>query len=215
MRERLRDRGTRRGRQHVAILADEIRNARLAAGLTQSVVAGAAGMSRAELSRIERQRAPWLDIVTAAELCAIVGLDLWLRAYAGGDPLRDAAHVALLRRFVDAIHPSLRVRTEVPIGRPGDPRAWDATVADSRDVVGVEAETRLTDAQSLERRVAMKSRDGGIDRVILVISNSRANRVALRSVRSMLRLSYPLDTDDVLAALRAGDLPAASGLVTL
>ena len=120
----IRDRGTRRGRQHLTTLASEIRSAREAAGLSQSAVAHASGLSRAEVSRIERGRAPWLNIVEASELCAVVGLDLWLRAYVGGDPLRDAAHVALLRRFLDQMGPGIRVRTELPLDRPGDPRAW-------------------------------------------------------------------------------------------
>lgn len=189
--------------------------ARLAAGLTQSVVAEAAGMSRAELSRIERQRAPWLDITAAATLCAVVGLDLWLRAYPGGDPVRDAAHVALIGRFLAYVTAPLSIRTEVPIDRPGDPRAWDAMIADHTTVVGVEAETRITDSQALERRLALKRRDGRIERVIIVISDSRANRSALRLVRSRLRADYPLDTPELLSALGFGRLPQAGGVAMI
>ena len=186
MPERIRERGSRRGRQHLAVIGSEVRAARRAAGLTQTVVADASGMSRAEISRIERGVAPWLNILEAAELCAIVGLDLWLRAYPGADPLRDAGHVALLRRFLESVGGGLRVRFEVPLDRPGDPRSWDATISDHRDTVGVEAETRISDAQALERRLALKRRDGRIDRVILVIADTRANRAAPRSMRPTL-----------------------------
>jgi len=210
-----RDRGTRRGRHHLATLASEIRSAREAAGLSQSTVARAAGLSRAEVSRIERGCAPWLNILDASELCAVVGLDLWLRTYVGGDPLRDAAHVALLRRFLDQLGPGIRARTEVPLDRPRDPRAWDAVLADRSERVGVEAETRLSDAQAIERRVALKRRDGGIARVVIVIADTRANRSTLHAVRTLWRADYPLDSDDVLGHLKAGRLPPAGGVVVI
>ena len=196
-------------------LGSEIRAAREGAGLSQTAVARAAGMSHSEVSRIERGTAPWLNIVEATELCAVVGLDLWLRAYAGGDPLRDAAHAALLRRFLASVGPPLRVRTEVPLPRVGDPRAWDATISDRREAVGVEAETRLRDAQAFERRVALKRRDGEIDRVVIVLADSRANRCALRAIRSAWRTDYPLDTAEILEALALGRLPSAGGVVVI
>lgn len=196
-------------------LGSEIRAAREGAGLSQTAVARAAGMSHAEVSRIERGESPWLNIVEASELCAVLGLDLWLRAYAGGDPLRDAGHVALLRRFLASVAPSLRIRTEVPLPRVGDQRAWDATISDRREAVGVEAETRLRDAQAFERRVALKRRDGGIDRVVIVLADSRSNRSALRAIRSAWRADYPLDTDEIRGALMLGRLPSAGGVVVI
>lgn len=192
-------------------LGTEVRSAREAAGLSQTDVAGAAGLSHAEVSRIERSLAPWLKIVDAAELCAVVGLDLWLRAYPGDDPLRDG-HVALLGRFLAHVDGSLLVRTEVPLPRRGDPRAWDATVADRTGLIGVEAETRLRDGQALERRIALKRRDGGIDRVVIVVANTRANRSALRAIRPSWRADYPLDTEEILGSIRAGKLPPAGGV---
>lgn len=213
MPEHVRHRGTRRGRHHLATLADELRAARLSAGLTQSTVAAACGISRAELGRIERREAPWLDLVTAAELCAVVGLDLWLRAYPGGDPLRDAAHIALMERFTASVGRPLQVRLEVPLGIHRDPRAWDATISDGSGTVGAEAETRVSDGQALERRLALKRRDGGIDRVLIVVADTRSNRAAVRTIRQRLRVDYPLDTAEVLDSLRAGRLPSAGGLV--
>ena len=207
--------GTRRGRQHLLTLGSEIRAAREGAGLSQMAVARAAGMSHAEVSRIERGAAPWLSIVEASELCAVVGLDLWLRAYAGADPLRDAGHVGLLRRFIASVGPGLRVRTEVPLPRVGDQRAWDATIGDSREAVGVEAETRLRDAQAFERRVALKRRDSAIDRVVIVLADSRANRSALHAIRSAWRTDYPLDTEEILGALTLGRLPPAGGVIVI
>jgi len=73
-------RGTHRGRRLLIEIGLELRAARLAAGLTQTEVADGASISAGELSRIERGLAPWLDIVTAACICAVVGLDLWMRS---------------------------------------------------------------------------------------------------------------------------------------
>ena len=42
-----------------------------------------------------------------------------------------------------------------------------------------EAETVLDDVQALERRLALKVRDGGVDGVILVIADTARNRRAL------------------------------------
>ena len=196
-------------------LGSEIRAAREGAGLSQTAVGRAAGLSHAEVSRIERGRSPWLNIVEASEVCAVVGLDLWLRAYAGGDPLRDAGHAGLLRRFLGSVGAPLRVRTEVPLPRVGDQRAWDATISDSREAIGVEAETRLRDAQAFERRVALKRRDGQVERLVIVLADSRANRSALRSIRSAWRTDYPLDTDEILEALTLGRLPSAGGVVVI
>jgi transcriptional regulator with XRE-family HTH domain len=203
------------GRSHLANLAEELRTARLNAGLSQQSVADACRLSRAEVGRIERREAPWLDIVTAAELCAVVGLDLWIRAYPGGDPLRDAAHVALMDRFLSWVAPPLSVRLEVPLGIPGDTRAWDAMLSDRTETVGAEAETRITDGQALERRLALKRRDGRIDRLVIVVADTRANRAVLRATRQRLRADYPLDTADVLDAIRAGRLPAAGGVALI
>jgi hypothetical protein len=52
-----------------------------------------------------------------------------------------------------------------------------------------------------------------MDRVIIVLADTRANRAALRSVRSAWRADYPLDGDEVRDVLRAGGLPRAGGVI--
>ena len=73
--------------------------------------------------------------------------------------------------------PGCVVRTEVPIGRERDLRAWDVTTTDLRATAAAEFETRLTDAQALTRRVTLKCRDSGIAVVILVVSDTANNRM--------------------------------------
>jgi transcriptional regulator with XRE-family HTH domain len=205
-------RGARRGRRLLADLGDEIRAARTAAGLSLATVARAAGISPTEMSRVERGIAPWLDVLVASRLCAVVGLDLSVRAFPGGNPLRDAGHVRLINAFNLRLGPGLRVRTEVPIADERDQRAWDQTISDRADTAAVELETRLTDAQALVRRVALKSRDSGIHRVLLVLTDTRGNRNAVAGAREVLRSLFPLESAEILAILRAGRLPPAGGI---
>jgi transcriptional regulator with XRE-family HTH domain len=208
-------RGAHRGRRLLADLGDELRAARKASGLSQGVVAAAAGMSSSEVSRIEQGRSPWLDIVTASRICAVVGLDLSVRAFPGPNPVRDAGHVRLIDAFRARLGAGLVVRMEVPIGRERDLRAWDVTTTDLRTTAAAEFETRLTDAQALTRRVTLKCRDSGIAVVILVVSDTANNRDAVASARAYLRPLFPLDSNSILRALAAGRVPDAGGIVVL
>ena len=167
------------------------------------------------MSRIERGAAPWLTVERAYLVSAVPGLSASLRVYPETSPLRDRAHIELLERFQAQLHPSLAWRTEVPLPAPGDLRAWDGTVRGDDWVVGTDAETRLHDVQAVERRLALKQRDGGGFDVILLLSGTRANRAALASARSSLRGLLPHDTREILTALRAGVAPPGSGVVLL
>ena len=215
MPESLADRGARRGRRALATLGEEIRAARLAAGLSLDLVGRAASVSPSELSRVERGLAPWLDVVTAARLASVVGLDLSVRAYPGPDPVRDAGHLRILDAFRARLAPPLQLRTEVPIGDERDRRAWDATLEDGRSVSGVELESRLLDVQALVRRIQLKARDGRVASVILVLSDTNANRRAAAAAEPLLRTSFPIDAAEVLQALRSGRLPDGSGVLLL
>ena len=78
---------------------------------------------------------------------------------------------------------------------------------------GCEAETRLADVQALERRLALKARDGGVDVMILIVADTAHNRAVLERERVALRGLLPLDGRDVRRALRQSRLPQASGLI--
>ncbi|HEX7949162.1 MAG TPA: hypothetical protein VF494_02345, partial [Candidatus Limnocylindrales bacterium] len=78
-----------------------------------------------------------------------------------------------------------------------------------------EAESRLGDLQAMERRLALKCRDGGIDRVILLVNDTAANRRVVRLHLDALRVRFPLAGREVLAALHAGEAPASNGLIML
>jgi transcriptional regulator with XRE-family HTH domain len=214
-RERPVDRGSRIAARARISLGDEIHRARRYAGLSQAAVARAARVHRSTIGRIERGEIAGASMENFACLCAVVGLNLSVRAFPHGDPIRDAAHMALLGRLRSRLPAGLPWRIEVPFPIPGDLRAWDAVIGGPAGAVAVEAETKLFDVQALARRLALKRRDGGLERVILLVGNSVSNRRALAVGREALRADYPLDTREILAALNAGDSPAGSGIVVL
>ena len=150
--------------------------------------------------------------------CAVVGLELRIRTYPAGDPLRDRAQLALLERLRSRVHPSLRWRTEVPLPIEGDLRAWDAEIR-GRDPrpwrARVDAETRIADGQALERRLGLKIRDDPEGHLILLVADTRANRRALAALAPGLRTMLPLAPREILTALDAGREPRASGIVVM
>jgi hypothetical protein len=160
-----------------------------------------------------------LDRISVRELgarCAVVGLDLAIRTYPAGDPIRDRAQLALLERLRIRVHASLRWRTEVPLPIEGDLRAWDAEIR-GRDPrpwrARVEAETRVTDGQALERKLALKLRDDPDGHLILLVADTRTNRRTLAALGPGLRTILPCGPREILSALGAGREPPESGFV--
>jgi len=105
---------------------------------------------------------------------------------------------------------------EVPLPVPGDLRAWDAVARVQRGGVAIEAETRLSDIQALQRRLTLKQRDdAGVGCVVLAIAATRHNRAVVRANLDALRASFPLDREAIVAALVAGRVPAANGMIVV
>lgn len=210
------DRGTRVAVQLNQRIGEELREGRIAAGLSQAHVGVAARLSAAQVSRLERGLIANASILSYARCLSIVGLRLSARAYPDGPPLRDVAHARLLMRLKAELPPGVRMRLEVALRSDrSDQRAWDAELVARRWSVKVEAETRLRDAQAFERRLGLKIADGSAQIVILLVAETRSNATVLREFRSLFRDRFPLDTREVLGALRNGDAPAASGICVL
>jgi hypothetical protein len=85
----------------------------------------------------------------------------------------------LLERLRQRLAPGLGWRTEVALPVEGDRRAWDAVITGVGWRIAVEAETVIEDVQALERRLALKRRDGDIPHVILLVADTRRNRRAI------------------------------------
>ncbi len=199
-------------------LGEDHRNARVAAGLSLRDSAAASGSSRSQLCRFERGEIDRASITEMGAWFAVLGLDLAIRTFPAGDPIRDRAQLALLERLRGRLHPSLRWRTEVPLPIQGDLRAGDAEVRGRQPApwrARIEAETKIADGQALERRLTLKLRDDPGGHLILLVSDTRANRAALRAMGIGLRELLPLTTRQILTGLAAGQDPGGSGLVIL
>ena len=207
------DRAAQAADQLVARLGRELREARITRGLSQASVAAAAGLTQARVSRIERGRDHRSTIDMLARFAATVGLELSIRLFPGGQPVRDRAHVALLERFKAAVGNSWNWASEVPLPIAGDKRAWDRFMRGFGLAIGIEAETRPTDMQELGRRLALKKRDGGVDRVILVMPNSAWCRQLVKL--NELSAAFPVPGPYALAALREGRDPGGDAIVMI
>lgn len=214
-RERPVDRGQRLGVAALRQVGDELRVARTSLGLSIAAVAAAVGISAAELSRIERARAPWVSLVTLARLAAAVGLDLSVRLFPGGPPVRDAPQISILIDFSRDLALSLRWDTEVPLPIPGDLRAWDGMIRGVGWRFGAEAESAPRDAQALARRLQLKLRDGDVDGLVLLIRDTKQTRQFLETAAPELAALLPHGTRAVMAALRAGRRPPGNGIVVV
>ena len=203
-------------RRIIAKIAAEILPARLALGLSQRTVARAAGISRSQLSRLERGAlvAPSIDLICA--VARVLGMEASLRLFPAGVPVRDAPHLALLARFEALLGVVLRMLREVPLPISGDRRAWDAAITDDVSMAFSEAETHLGDMQALERRIALKLRDDPRSAVvILLVARTRHNLEVLREHRESMRGTFPLDGAAIAKHLRAGRIPPASGIIVV
>ena len=106
------------------------------------------------------------------------------------------------------------MRTEVPLPIDGDLRAWDAMIRGADWRRPAEAETVLDDIQALERKLALKVRDGGADGVILVIADTPRNRRVLAAAPGTFS-AFDRNARGVLSALAAGREPRGSSLILL
>jgi hypothetical protein len=180
-----------------------------------AAVAEALRISAGQYSRKERGLAGGLTIEQATVAFAAVGMELSVRAYPGGPPIRDAAHARLIERLRRCCHPGVRLLTEVPLPDDRDQRAWDAVAIAPAWQHHFEVETRPRDRQALERRIALKTRDGAIGGVSLVLLDSRYCRDLIRSWAPAFAERFPIPASVALASLRAGHDPGAGSIILL
>jgi transcriptional regulator with XRE-family HTH domain len=201
-------------RRMAATIASDVRAARIAAGISQATAARAAGMSQAQWGRLERGDLERPDLVQLCRAGRALGWKGSWRYFPVADPVRDAPQLHLLRRFEAVLGVPLQMRREVLLPGDGDLRAWDGMVhGDGRPFV-VEGESHAGDLQALERRLRLKLRDDPrVDVLVLALTRSAHHRAFLRAHREALRDLLPLDGAAILAALRDGRRPSASGIV--
>lgn len=208
-------------------LCRQLETARLEHAMSYADLGRSVGLSGQQMGRICRGRSASVSIVRMSALLAAAGMDLSSRAYPSGVPVRDAAHLALLARLRARVPDSLTWRVEVPVVARQetldglrasvalDRRAWDAVIEGPGWRLGVEAETRLADVQSLERRVALKERDGEVTAVLLLVNDTAHNRRVLAQEDVALRKRFPGSARRSLRRISTAQAPEASTLMVL
>lgn len=178
-------------------------------------MAEAAGLSVAQISRVERGLVPGVPVLVLARLSAVLGLELSVRTYPTGEPIRDAAQVLLVQDFRGWLHPVLAWRLEAGMPIAGDLRAWDGLVSGHGWRYGVDAETAPRDAQALVRRLEGKARDSGVDGVLLVLRDTVQSRRFLAAAGEYLAPMFPVAGKVALRALADGRDPGGSAIIVL
>lgn len=192
--------------------------ARMRAGLTLAAVGRAIGVSASTVLRTEQGIGAGPRLEQLAMHADAVGLRARIGLYPADDPIRDAPQVRLLRRFIDAIGGAVDAELERPVvSIPGtnDRRAFDALLRLPSGPCAVECFTRFHDCQAQLRDVALKQRDADVHRLVVVVAATHANRRAVAAVAGLIKVTFPLGTRAVLAALRDGRDPGGNGLVFL
>ena len=221
-RDRPIDRAAQRTAHELARIGDEVHIARLGCGLSQTSVARAVGGSQAQVSRLEHGHVRHIDVVMLSRVLAATGLRLSIRTLPDGSPVRDAGHVALLRRLRARLSPAWTWRLEVPVWagtRPGDMgnerRRWDALARIDGVSVAFEAETRLYDVQAQLARALSKQASGSVDRLVLVVAETHHNRRVVREIGPLVGDDFPIQPRAMLTALGEGRDPGGNGIVQL
>jgi transcriptional regulator with XRE-family HTH domain len=195
-------------------LLGEIRHARVAANVSQRKLATALGWSHSRYRRFEANLLAALDISDISLVASHLGLELSASLFPVGDALLDKGHQALIKRIRHLLSPLARVIAEAPVAiATADRRAWDLVVGIAAQLVGIEAETRVRDVQAFVRRIRMRERDGSADVIVIVLSDSRANRFLVDELREALGPAYATPPRNILAALRAGQPVPGSGVL--
>lgn len=215
-RERRIERGEWLMRRDLEEMGADLRNARLGAGLSLQEVGRKVGIVPSVILGHERAELPGPRPGVLARHAAAVGMRARIKVYPEGEPLRDAAQVALIHRFRDRLPVGHLLQLEVPVSdEPRDMRAWDALLALPGCRCALEFVTRFHDCQAQLRHFQLKLRDGSVDRLILVVMATHANRSAIAAAADVIDATFPLGTRPVIAALAAGRDPGANGLMFL
>ena len=209
------DRAHRYARRGLVALGEEFRETRLRRSMSLRELSATSDISPAELSRIERGVALHVAYETLALIGACLGLDVPIRAFPNGLGPRDAGQLALMARLRATVPASVRVRSEVTLGIPGDLRAWDAVLDGRGWSRPAELESRIRDIQALQRRIRIKCRDAGVSDVLLIVAGSRYNRHVNGGAADDLADMFPVRSREALAALRSGMPPNGSAIVVL
>jgi transcriptional regulator with XRE-family HTH domain len=215
-RESRAQRGHRRGRELSGTVLRQLRESRLSVGVSQAAMGAGMGWSQQRYSRFESGRIMDVSLSAISLAAALLGIEASVTLHPIGPAIRDAGHEALIRRLVQLLSPAWHMVREAPFPNPGDPRWWDLLLRSSAGfLVGIEAETRIRDLQALVRRMRERGRDGGVDQMVIILSDSAHNRQLVDGLRTALGEGFDSPPRELLRALRRGDPLPGSGVILM
>ncbi len=203
--------------RHLRDAGDEFRERRLTLGVSQEYVAHACRISRNHYGLIESGRANSATVTEINRIAVVLGLVASLRLYPSGPPVRDAGHARRLQAFLAHVRPPLTFRLEVALPRTEaqtEWRAWDAMLFGAGARTALELEMRLRDVQALRRRIDLKRRDDPTESFLLLVADTRTNRLVLAEFAELFADLPRLRPTTVHSLLAAGSHPP-TGLVLI
>ena len=211
--------GRRRARDRAVTQATrigrEIRTARGIVGFSVAAACTRAGIADSTWRRIERG-APGASVATLCAMTDAVGLDFVAQVFPGRGPqLRDTGQMELAQVIAAMASPAWTANLEVPAGDHGG--AIDLVLWGSGEIVAVEIERLMLDAQAQLRRLVLKrdwltARHSRPVRLVVIVEDTRRNRAALAPHLSLLRTTFPAGSREVYGALRSGHAIGCDGM---
>ena len=187
-------------------LGEELRIARVAAGLTQSHV-----------SAVERGTSN-VSLNAACLLAASAGHELAVRLFpTDGVSLRDSGQATMAAAIVDAAHPTWHTYVEMPVSRT-DRRAADLVLVGQSEVLHLEIERHLVDFQA-QLRAAKLKRESLVARfaqpvhLILVLPDRKSTRNAVRELDRILSRTMPVTSARIRRAIESGASAGGDGIL--
>lgn len=210
------DRADRLADRQLRDAGDDFRERRIVLGVSQEHVARACRMSGNYYGQVERGRANAATVAEINRIAVILGLVASLRLYPSGPAVRDAGHARRLQGFLANVRPPLTFRLEVALPRSGaqpEWRAWDAMLFGSGARTALELEMRMRDVQALRRRIDLKRRDDPTESFLLLVADTRTNRLVLADFRELFADLPRLRPTAVHSQLAVGSHPPAGLLL--
>jgi transcriptional regulator with XRE-family HTH domain len=211
------DSGRSRARFLKQRFGEELRVARVSAGLTQSQLALRASVSQPLVSAVERG-VRGTSIEVASRLASASGCELGLRLFpADGVGLSDSGQLAMAEAIVAAASSLWHARLEVPVNS-SDRRAADLVLEGPNEVLHVEIERGLVNFQAQLRsatlkRDALAARYDLPVRLILALPDRRSARLVVQQMGVVLARTLPARSAQIRRTLMTGEPLEADGIL--
>jgi transcriptional regulator with XRE-family HTH domain len=221
--------GDRQLRRAGTRFGEEFRLIRLRAGVSQAAVAGAIGVDRASICRIEAGD-PTVSDRILARAAAVLGADFRLGIYPDAAPLiHDAAHARIVEALVRMRHPSWHAPVEAPVPGPGR-RSTDLRLDRGAETVLFEVETHVYSLEAIirechDKRSAVAADAAGVANAaedaepvagtthvrrvcaMLVLPPTRHHRALVMAHPGTIKVAFPASAADARRALTSADAP--------